>query len=152
MNISLKMCERKHTFYIFNSLHMNYPDKTLHYSFDQYYPTTRITLKQVKQIFMKFVIKHSGWVLPAHWWGCPAASDRPGRTCDRSRVSGGVSLPGYTHCSRWCNPVYGCPWSSVLQSPHHPRQEPRTQAHPYLRSYRMSSIWYKHLFVFAWDV
>lgn len=103
---------------------------------------------QAKTVILVMV----AWIPPAHWWGCPAASDRPGRTCDHSRVCGGVSLPDYTHCSRWCSPVSGCPWSSVLQPPRPLPQEPQTQAHPHPRPYRMSSIWYKHLRVFAWDV
>lgn len=48
MNILLKMCARKnkktHTFDIFTSLHINYPDKTLHHSCYQYHLTTRIAI------------------------------------------------------------------------------------------------------------
>lgn len=106
----------------------------------------------VKQIVLLMIFVMGAWIPPAHWWGCPAASDRPGRTCDHSRVCGGVSLPDYTHCSRWCSPVSGCPWSSVLQPPRPLPQEPQTRTRPHPRPYRMSSIWYKHLCVFAWDV
>lgn len=143
MNILLKMCESNFFFFF------------LHFTQITLYITHVMNVILQQESHLHFEIGQANiqeaWV-PARWWGCPAASDRPGRTCDRSRVSEGVSLPGYTRWSRWCSPVYGCLWSSVPQSPHHSRLEPRTQAHPYPRSYRMSSIWYKHLFVFAWDI